>query len=81
MKEILYYVIKYGDQYVAPYITTDYLSMFKIDGVLSPNRKLAVRFPTKEVAEYFFDWQNLVFAYDPIFDKTKTRIVSIVKKT
>ena len=45
MKEILYYVFKYGDQYVSPYITRDYSAIFKIEGVLSPNRRLAVRFP------------------------------------
>lgn len=82
-KEILYYVMKYEDRYYAPYQNRQaYDSYATVDHVLSPNRRLAIRFGNKEVADGMRDEEifsrSLTGQAD--FDPNKCRIVAVVRK-
>jgi hypothetical protein len=82
MKESSYYVLKYGDQYYCPYLTKDYASMDKIANITTHDRRLAVRFPTREVAEFFLqiDAECRSFNREEGFRRELARVVKIVAK-
>jgi hypothetical protein len=95
MKETLYYVLKYEDKYYAPYMSRKSFNPFsKVENMLTENRKLAVRFGDKEMADDIREREVAIrnySGYDSLleppsdtapstFDPTKCRIVKVVRK-
>jgi hypothetical protein len=82
-KEALYYVLKYGDKYYAPFAN---MSAFNgvdqsIDAILSIDRNLAVRFSDRVFAlsmqQMERDSRSMI---DGSFDPEKCRVVKVVRK-
>lgn len=85
MKEVNYYVMKYGEKYYAPYKDMEAFtasSTVGVDSVLTENKSLAVRFGTKEMAEKIHEEEVLarMLAGDTSFEADKCRIVAVYKK-
>lgn len=83
-KEVLYYTLKYGDRYYAPYLHNDSRKMIEsIESMLTDKKYLAVRFGTKEIAEYFRDQEvmNRTLLGEEGFDPEQVRVVTVTKKT
>jgi hypothetical protein len=74
----LYYVIKYGEQYYAPYMNEE--SYNDITKILSYNLKLAIRIGTPELVKLLIT--DEISRYKPwgfSYDESKVRVVKIIK--
>ncbi len=83
MKEILYYVLKYGNRYYAPYQSMKAFNdgARTLDQALSDNKTLALRFGTRDLAEMMQEDERFNRpVFDRTFDPTKCKVVAIVKK-
>lgn len=83
-KQVLYYVLKYEDKYYTPYMSMaafDSDDGGDVDQILSPNRRLAVRFGTKEVAQTIRKMEiGIRGTYNKKFKPSKCRIFAVVRK-
>jgi len=82
-KEILYYVMKYEDKYYAPYQNKQsYAGYSSVENVLSTNKRLAIRFGNKEVADAMHAEELFSRAYtgQTDFIPEKCRVVAVVRK-
>lgn len=82
-KEVLYYTLKYGKRYYAPYLHNDPQKMIaSVDGMLTEKKHLAVRFGSKDVAEWFRDQEilNRTMLGEQGFDADQVKVVKVTKK-
>lgn len=81
--KVLYYVIKYENKYYAPYQSKqsfDY-GYEKIENILTNDKRLALRFGTKELAQWSANYDATAREYcDHSFDLKKARVVRVVSK-
>jgi hypothetical protein len=77
-----YYVIKYENKYYNPYVSTDMdFLMEDINNICVPNRQLAIRFPTKELAVQNANADALYRQSNGTnFDKSKMKVVKVIYK-
>lgn len=82
-KEILYYVMKYENKYYAPYQNKrSYEGYDSVENVLSSNKRLAIRFGDKEVADSMHSEElfSRSITGQTDFIPEKCRIVAVVRK-
>jgi len=80
---MIYYVMKYADQYYAPYQSLDSFNSSPRDAqakVLSSDRALAIRFGDLEIAKFIHALELRVQTFNPTFDPKKCRIVKVTSK-
>lgn len=83
VSKVLYYVIKYDGKYYAPYQNKDSFDNghTSIDKILTADKRLALRFGEKDLAEWSMNYDaGARKYYDPSYDPSKAKIVKIVSK-